>query len=64
MALTLTSLAAGCSLESPTASDAALCAGTRTARADLAAALAASPDDAAVVAGANLIAKIDAGCLA
>ena len=40
----------------------ALCDGTRRERADLAAALASSPDVAAVRAGAALIFKLDAGC--
>jgi len=44
------------------ASNEALCDGTRQARADHAAALAASPDDNAVETGARLIAQIDAGC--
>ena len=51
----------GCVTVTP-ASNEAMCDGTRAARADLAQALAASPDDSAVVAGAMLIAKIDAGC--
>lgn len=42
--------------------DSALCAGTRAARADHAAALAVSPDDRVVVTGARLVALIDAGC--
>jgi len=41
-----------------------LCDGTRRERADLAAALASSPDVAAVRAGAALIFKLDAGCSA
>ena len=40
----------------------ALCDGTRTARANHAAALAVSPDDRAVVTGARLIALVDEGC--
>lgn len=40
----------------------ALCDGTREARADHAAALAAEGSDRAVVTGARLIALIDAGC--
>ena len=40
----------------------AICSGTRAARADHAAALAISPDDAAVKTGARLVALIDAGC--
>jgi len=40
----------------------AICDGTRAARADLAAALAVSPDDRAVVSGARLIRQMDAGC--
>lgn len=43
-------------------SGSALCDATRQARADHAAALAASPDDAAVTTGARLIRQIDAGC--
>jgi len=53
--------AAGCVTGTPTSGD-ALCGQTRAARADLASALAVSPDDAAVVAGARLIGLIDAGC--
>lgn len=40
----------------------AACDATRAARADHAAALAASPDDAAVVTGDLLIRQIDAAC--
>lgn len=54
-------LASGCAPASRTSGD-AICDGTRTARADLAQALAASADDQAVVAGARLIELIDAGC--
>jgi len=43
-------------------SEAAVCDGTRAARADHAAALAVSPDDRAVVTGARLIALVDEGC--
>lgn len=56
--LMLTPLVAGC----VTASPEAICDGTREARADHAKALAASPDDAAVMTGAALIAKIDGAC--
>lgn len=51
----------GCVAATP-ASNSALCDGTRTARADHAAALAVSPDDRAVVTGARLIRLVDAGC--
>jgi len=54
-------LGAGC--VSGAATD-AVCDGTRNARTDHAAALAASVDDLAVVTGARLIAMIDAGCSA
>ena len=50
-----------CVSAAPTSGD-AICDGTRTARAAHAAALAVSPDDAAVVTGARLIGLIDAGC--
>ena len=40
----------------------AICDGTRAARADLAATLAVSQDDAAVKTGARLIVLIDKGC--
>jgi hypothetical protein len=51
----------GCVSAIPTSGE-ALCGGTRAARADLASALAVSPDDAAVISGARLIELIDAGC--
>lgn len=54
-------LAGACTPATRTSGD-AICDGTRTARADLAQALAASADDQAVVAGARLIELIDAGC--
>ena len=54
-------LVSGCASVTPT-SDSALCDGTRQARADLAAALADDPNDRAVIAGADLIDKLDAGC--
>lgn len=59
--MTLTLLAAGCQSVTQTSGD-AICDGTRTARADHAAALAVSPDDRSVVTGARLIAALDAGC--
>ena len=52
-----------CAPAIPTSGD-ALCDGTRRERAELASALASSPDDAAVRAGAALIFKLDAGCSA
>lgn len=58
-------LVGGCGTEIPVQDEPRpnpLCIGTRAARADLASALAVSPDDAAVVAGARLIETIDAGC--
>lgn len=61
MAMTLTLLAAGCMNGTQTSGD-AICDGSRAARADHAAALAASPDDRAVITGARLVALIDAGC--
>lgn len=51
----------GCVSAIPTSGD-ALCGGTRGARADHAAALAASSDDRVVATGARLIRLIDAGC--
>jgi hypothetical protein len=59
--MTLPLLVAGCLNATPPASD-AICDGTRQARADLAAALAVSADDRAVLAGAQLVQLIDAGC--
>ncbi len=59
--MTLPLLVAGCLNAIPPA-DSALCDGTRQARADLAAALADSADDRAVLAGARLVKLIDAGC--
>lgn len=56
--LMLTTLASGC----VSASHDALCSGTRAERADLAAALAVTPDDRVAVAGAALVLKMDAGC--
>ena len=53
---------ASCSSIATPASDSAICDATRAARADLAKALAVSPDDAAVVSGARLIRQVDAGC--
>lgn len=61
LAMTLPFCVSGCVSGTPSSAD-ALCGGTRSARADLASALAVSPDDAAVVAGARLIGLIDAGC--
>lgn len=52
---------AGCSPATLT-DGSALCDGTRVARADHAAALARSPDGAAMVTGQRLIARIDAAC--
>jgi len=51
----------GCAPVTPESSD-AICDGTRKARAEHAAALAASPDVAVLPTGAALIAMIDAGC--
>ena len=51
----------GCVPVTPISPD-AICSGSRAARADHAAALAASPDDTAVITGARLVALIDAGC--
>jgi hypothetical protein len=45
-----------------TASHEALCEGTRAARADHAAALADTPDNAVAISGANLIELLDAAC--
>jgi len=59
--LTLTSCVTACVSATPGRHE-ALCDGTRAARADHAAALAASADDSAVVTGARLIRLIDAGC--
>jgi hypothetical protein len=53
--------ASGCVTAIP-AQDSAVCDGTRAARADHAAALAATADDRVVVTGARLVALIDAGC--
>lgn len=53
--------ATSCAPVTPTSGE-AICGGTRAARADHAAALAASPDDRAVITGARLIGLIDAGC--
>ena len=58
---TLLLLVTGCAGVTPAQND-AICAGTRAARADLAATLAKTPDDAAVIDGARLIKLIDAGC--
>jgi len=55
------SFAISCAPAIQTSGD-ALCGGSRAARAEHAAALAASPDDRAVVTGARLISLIDAGC--
>jgi len=46
----------------PQISEETVCAQSREARADHAAALALSPDDRSVITGAKLIAMIDAGC--
>lgn len=59
--MTLALLASACTT-APQTSGSALCDGTRAARADHAAALAASGDDRVVVTGARLVALIDAGC--
>ena len=53
---------ASCSNIATPASDSAICDATRASRADLAATLAVSADDAAVVSGARLIRQMDAGC--
>jgi len=45
-----------------TASHEALCEGTRAARADHAAALADTPDNAVALTGADLVSLIDAAC--
>lgn len=58
LSLMLIMLVSGC----VTVSHEALCDGTKRDRADLALALSHSDDDAAVVAGANLIRKLDRGC--
>ena len=50
-----------CTTAIPTSGD-AICDASRVARAEHAAALAASPDDRAVVTGAKLITQIDAAC--
>ena len=54
----LTMLASGCVSVSPDA----ICAGTRDARADHAAALAVTADDLVAVTGAALVVQIDAAC--
>lgn len=59
--LILMMLAISCAPATRTSGD-ALCDGTRTARADHAAALADEGSDRVVVTGARLIAAIDAGC--
>lgn len=56
--LMLTMLASGC----VNASHDAICAGTRDARADHAAALAVTADDRVAVTGAALVVQIDAAC--
>lgn len=56
--LMLMTLASGCVSASPDA----ICAGTRATRADLAAAIVATPDDRVAVAGAALVVQIDAAC--
>ena len=56
--LMLMMLASGCVSGNPDA----ICAGTRAARADLAAAIVATPDDRVAVAGAALVVQIDAAC--
>jgi hypothetical protein len=56
--LMLTTLASGCVSASPEA----ICAGTRQALADHAAALAVTTDDRAAVTGAALVVQIDAAC--
>ena len=57
-------LVSGCVSATPAPVDAPdpVCAGTRAARADLAAALAETPDERALLAGARLIDLIDARC--
>lgn len=59
--LILPLLVTGCASAIPASGD-AMCAASRAARADHAAALAATPDDRAAVTGANLIEIIDATC--
>ena len=59
--MTLAFLEAGCSIATATNLD-PVCDGTRKARADHAAALAVSPDEAAVKTGTRLVALIDSGC--
>ena len=54
-------LVSACATAAPTSGE-SLCDGTRAARADLAAAVAVTPDDQVAVAGAQLVALIDAGC--
>ena len=61
LALCLMMPVSGC-MTGPGTSGVAICDGSRKARADHAAALAASPDDRAVITGARLVALIDAGC--
>ena len=60
--LTILLFCVSCSSIATPASDSAICDATRASRADLAKALAVSPDDAAVVSGARLIRQVDAGC--
>lgn len=61
LAMILPLFVSACVTATPNSGE-ALCDGTRSARADHAAALAVSPDDRAVVTGARLIEVIDAGC--
>ena len=62
MLLMILLFCASCSNIATPAPDSAICDATRAARADLAATLAVSADDAAVVSGARLIRQVDAGC--
>lgn len=59
----VTLLVSGCETVSQ-ASDEAICGGTRALRAEHAAALARTSDDAVALTGAGLIEAIDAGCAA
>ena len=59
--MTLMLSGSGCVSVTPTSGD-AICAGTRDARADHAAALADTQDERALMTGARLIKLIDAGC--
>lgn len=57
----LTLLVSGCATVIPTSGD-AICGGTQAARAEHAAALAKTSDDAVALTGAALIETLDAGC--